>query len=143
MNIASALKQKNRLVGEINRKIANIKKFNCYASNNPPAISVDKLIEEAEVLRAKLIELKAKISFASASLAPRLVELAERKSEFELYNSLTIFSGIVTPASDNTNEVLWVSFVDENKRSVKLEVIQSRINELQDEIDIFNAKTEI
>ena len=151
MNISKALKEKNRIVGEMNRLLAQVVKLNSYRTTaaddpNPNNTTVMANFDSYLGLQESLIDLKAKIQQASAPIAELLVEIAEKKALLvaigqipapleKSVESSRYEGGVTTFYSRNA--------ITENKISEMHTEIQARINQLQDSIDEFNAVTKV
>jgi hypothetical protein len=155
MNIAQALKAKNRLIGEMNKQLSFVEKHNVTsrrigsahgskASATTPA-NVEEAFNGYLELARKLIEIKTSIQVASAPIAGKLVALAETKSILAKVNSLPIREDVVTESgyAKESYEVEYTSAITEKMQISKTEELQGLINQLQDEIDAFNATTQV
>jgi hypothetical protein len=94
----------------------------------------------------ELISLKAKIQKATAPIAEKLIELAELKGEISFYQSLNTKSGIVERDNWDNDKVVteeWKAYFDQDAVDDILRTIQTKIENLQDEIDEYNASTSI
>lgn len=151
MNIAQALKQKNRIVGEMNEIWKQIVKNNSYHTNeagdeNPNKQIVVDAWERYNVLRIDLVRIKAAIQEASAPIADKLVALAELKSQINILDQISAPQEKVISSSrfDEKTTVTYYKNVFSEQDIVSFKkVFQNQINELQDEVDAFNATTQI
>lgn len=151
MNIAQALKQKNRVIGEMNKVFAQIQKHNVIhyrgESSFPPThkVNVKALLSTYRELFAKLVAIKAGVQKASAPIAEKLVELAETKSLLSKMQEIPTKEGTETISGYNAApyEVTFVSAITESAVVKTSDELQDQINRLQDEIDTHNALTQI
>jgi len=157
ISIARALKEKSRLVGEINRIrqliiTENIKRVNIQVPEGKAfgglteedikrvrAVDVTELEAQWKALEEKLITLKTAIVKANAEAAETLVRLQEAKSHLAQVGQIGYREGIVQQYDGITvvdHSVLKQAYVlAEQKAYTDL------VNKLQDDIDDFNART--
>jgi hypothetical protein len=144
ISIAKGLKIKNRLIGEINRVKGIIIRENSSREDNPSKVDTNDVYSLLCELRSQLVELKSKLAIASAPAAGLLAELTELK---DFINFLP-----TVPAKDHIDYISvgggaqpmqkkWQCAIDRNSLELYSARTQERINELQDELDSFNAKT--
>lgn len=150
MNIAKALKTKNRLAGEISRLQTLLQSSNKRDSRVDEATIVfrsDKILTALIEKTRELVELKTKIALANAGIFGKIEELAQTKSllsQISALNTTEQLSVKVDPynAAD-TRAYSVVCFIKESDKEESRMTLQSKIESLQDEIDDYNAKTQI
>lgn len=150
MNIAQALKQKNRLVGEMNKLFTYVVKHNVSTTK---AGSEDKSqvkdIKEAFTKLMdtfeKLVAIKTATQTASAPIARKLVEIAETKNILSKISSIPVreLVEIQQGYGKEPFEIKYTSQITEEEQINTVSGLQERINTLQDEIDAFNATTQV
>ena len=152
MNIARALKQKNRIVGEMNKAFAVIQKHNMFSRKvgddvvNGKEEAVKAAFASYLELTTALIEIKAKIQAASAPIAAKLVALAEQKSLLGQFAAIPVKEGVAYESGGfraETTAMDYLSVIGEAEIQELSKLSQEQINNLQDEIDEFNATTQI
>jgi hypothetical protein len=145
MNIAKALKTKNRIAGELARTKAIFARENSYRASEPPKSSPSLLLEKIKTLQNELIETKTKIALASAPISEKLAKMGELKAFMAWLTELPIREGIQRERYplDKTEPEVWEAFVGHAERDQDVSNLQKQINDLQDEIDDFNAKTQV
>ena len=152
MNIAQGLKEKNRLAGTIHKLQQQIKEYNRYDSGQEPDLNAVDVMDELSNVWHNLITLKQNIAKANYGVADRLVMLAETKSKLVFWNSMSAYSGKPEEQkirhsyiNNATVEVEYTSFSAISSKDILLvqKQLQNNINTLQDEIDTYNAMTEI
>ena len=146
MKIHQVLKQKNRLAGEVASLEAIARRENSRRSDNPSTIECGKIFAELTKTRKLLVEIKGAIAKASAPIAEKLALLAEGKAEKTFLESLPTREGVelVTVSHGLPPERLeWKAERNRALVDALRAAAQVRINELQDEIDLFNAVTDI
>lgn len=155
MNIAQALKNKNRIIGEMNKLLSFVEKHNIEskksgternpkASGATPSAVVETFHKYLE-MSLKLTEIKTAIQVASAPIAGKLVALAESKSLLTKIGGIPVRESVSIEGGygKETYEVEYTSAITEQMQITKSTELQKTINDLQDEIDAFNATTQV
>lgn len=145
MKIAKALKIKNRLAGELNRIKALIERENSQLLANFNENKMKELSESFYNTKADLIRLKAKIQMKTAPISEKLIAIAETKDEMSFFQSLDTKDGesIVTRYGAEPNTTVYKAYYTQDDVDKKVVEIQAQIDNLQDEIDEYNATTSI
>jgi len=145
MNIAKALKVKNRLVSEISRLQDIFRRENSRRDDSQSLVDLVKIESELSETRSNLIRLKGALNKASAPISESLAELAERKTEILFLKGLMTRVGpeVIVYGNDNKLEYNWSSFYSREIVDEKVKAVQVAIDELQDKIDCFNARTKV
>lgn len=145
MNIAKALKVKNRLAGEVSRLQDIFRRENSRRNDNISTIDRPKAYEAVLEAFEKLVKLKGAINEATAKIAPKLAELSEYKLFLSYISSVPTREGpeIEQCYGSTPIQYEWNSYLNRAEIDKKVEHYQNKINELQDEIDEYNAKTKI
>ncbi len=146
MNISKALKVKNRLVGEVNRLQEILRRENSRRNDNPSTVNVEETASNLESTRIKLIALKGAINKASSPISEKLAMLGEIKNQINFYNSLPTREGEEVTLVGSNREKLsyqWNAFFNKEKVDLFVKTKQDVINATQDEIDTFNAQTQV
>lgn len=146
MKIAKALKVKNRLAGEVASLQEIFKRENSRRSDNPSKVDSEEVLKNLSEKRSDLIDLKGRISVASAKIAHKLVGLFELKLEKNFLASLPTREGEEVTFVGRDQEKLvhvWQAYVNREKLDKLLTKAQDQINSLQDEIDAYNGCTDV
>jgi hypothetical protein len=152
MNIAQALKEKNRSAGRISRLQSDILKNNRYKSDTPAPLDANDLYEQLLAEKARLVNLKGKIAAANTGIVEKLAELAEAKDMISFVQGLESSTGIggqhECTRDYNSGAITFSEYTieyafDSIRVRDMLEFYQERIESLQDEIDNYNATTQI
>lgn len=149
MKIVKALKVKNRLVGELNVLRQQASQYNVI--DTVAGQSIVHKLDLAQVwtklvtVWQELVDIRSKIAVASANVAPKLIKLAELKSLIEFYKSVDVQSGRhdVYVGAGAMKEVFSNPYITLAKRNELSKITQDEIDKLQDEIDEYNASTDI
>ena len=166
MTLARALKEKNRMVGELNRLYNLICRHNGFSfdvqfkpdAEIPDTISREEALKRADYdakalcdeylkLEERFIKLKIAINLANAGAAETLIRLAEAKSHLVKLDQINGGSNTVRKYEPGDGKpksatyTIWAftqkDLDDKRKRYTDL------VNKYQDDIDEFNAKTSI
>ncbi len=146
MTLFQALKTKNRLAGELVKLNEVLERENSRRNDNPSNVDCNmvwgQIIEKSD----KLGQIKAAIAKANINIYDKIERMAELKSRISFINDLGKREGpeIVLVGRDNEKlEYSWNSFINQERADDLIHSLQEQINTLQDEVDLFNAKTEI
>lgn len=140
IKLHTALKLKNRFAGEINRLQQVIQRENARRSDNASKIDVGVVDATLKETRLKLRNLKGAIAAANVPIYPLLAELEETKAAIAFYQGLPNREGTEVVYTHTGNlEYTWASYLNREKIDALVIELQERVNNLQDEIDTFNA----
>jgi hypothetical protein len=142
MNVKQALKQKNKLVTDLKAQYEILKKYNSIEQGNPRRYSMSVTLTVIETIQLELVELKAKIHKANQPVYAKIFELAELKGLVKELKKVPTEEGKV---AERYGSVISVKEVELNVVDIqnKVDVLSERIEELQNELDIHNANTQI
>lgn len=145
ITLARALKEKNRLAGEIARIWSVIARENSKREDIERIVDVAEMYKKVRLYTEKLIELKTKIGIANAENLQRIYRMEECKGEL---SRLQKISTDETPLFQMVTD----STYKEYKRTVVFtasqvwewqQQLQDECNRLQDEMDAFNASAKV
>jgi len=140
MNIAKALKLKNRLAQKISEAQIDIQHENSVREDSPKRTNVESVMEEYAKLTDQLIKLKVAIFVATTPVREHILRLGELKSKVTFLKGINTTEGYV---SDYEGKTLYVAtYSKEDIRKIIVECEDS-IDKLQEELDNFNYKNEI
>ncbi len=142
MNVKQALKQKNKLVTDLKAQYEILKKYNSIEEGNPRRYSMSVTLTVIETIQLELVELKAKIHKANQPVYAKIFELAELKGLVKELKKVPTEEGKV---AERYGSVISVKEVELNVVDIqnKVDALSERIEELQNELDIHNANTQI
>jgi hypothetical protein len=144
MNIKQALKLKNKLIKSISENTKLLQQYNTVEVGNPRPYSSTVLMVEISKATDELIDLKSKIHRANAPMFEKIFEMSELKSAIKGLQKLDCTEGKSNRDRYRMESELVltseISLVDRNEFIKKLE---DRIEQIQDEMDVFNSNTEI
>ena len=143
ITLAKALKLKKRIVQKLSQVQTDIAANNSTMVGAVKEVDVKALIDLRATLVASLIELKVKLATANLSIVPKILRLAELKSENTWLGTVGTQRGKVKRSSyseeiDEFETVLTKADVD-----AKVKANEAVIDQLQEELDAYNATTKI
>lgn len=146
MNLSQALKQKNRLAGELVRQQQILQRENARRSDSVSTVKRDEVWRKCLDLSDELGTLKGKITTANIGIYSKLERMAELKARIAFLTSLPKREGDEITSVGYSQEKLtytWTSYITQDDCDAKVAALQEQINKLQDEVDTFNAITPI
>lgn len=144
MNLSQALKKKNRLAGEIARQQAILQRENARRSDSPSKVDRKQLMDQIILTSKELGYLKADIAKANVGIYSKLERMAEYKSLISFLQGLPKRQGEEVQFIGRDQEKLtytWESFINQEDCDKEVARLQQIINDLQDEVDTYNAQT--
>lgn len=141
MNLAKALKKKNRLAQKTTKLQNEIQRENSARSDDPRKIKVEDLMAELDQSVDSLIKIKIAIFIASTPMRENILRLSELKSRIVFVQSISTKEGKVSDYGEDAIEYTVVY----DKVWVRDEVAkcEEEIDDIQEELDKFNHNTEI
>ena len=142
MKLSKALRVKNQLVLQIVKLQSRIKQNNSYDTENIPKWKVLDSYEELETLKAKLIQLKTKISLANRPILTVIHTMEETKADIAFMKELPTKSGVCKSSYSDTKQEFACFMNDVVVSRIITEALDLMFS-LQDKLAEHNAKTEI
>lgn len=146
MKIHKALKVKNRLTGELKRLQDILQRENSRRNDNTSKVDCGELDIQIQTTTDKLVRIKAALAQANGPIAEKIYRLSEIKNRINFLNSLPTKEGEeVTLVGHNREKLVynWTTYLNREAVDKKIVELQQIANTLQDEIDSFNASTEV
>lgn len=148
VKLYTALKSKNRLASEVKRLAAIFQRINCWEVGKESNHDPKKMLTAYEEAVKKLVKVKAAIASANTGIYEKIEKMAELKSQIVLYQSLDTKKGIYKESlgdwsAKTTVEVKYDCYINRESVDSLVNDAQKMINNLQDEIDEYNATTEV
>ena len=142
MTLARALKERSRLAGKLKRDFEIINRENSMISGSERSFDLRAVYAECCELLEKLVALKKVIAAANAPIAGKLAEMDEVKSMITYLRGVNTEVGFKARNYSAEKDLLSV-VLGAAELTAEAERLQKRGEELQDEIDVFNATTEV
>jgi hypothetical protein len=142
MNISQALKQKSCLIRDIKRERDRLFKWNTYVVGSTVPYEANQTYQNWLKLKEELIDLKSKIQIANVGIQEQIFRLSERKDTIENLKMLKCIEGekVTENYSTTTIEISGITLLERDDLIVKLE---KEIDQIQNEIEVYNHKTQI
>jgi hypothetical protein len=142
INLAKALKLKNRLAGRIAKLTQTIQTYNSI-QEKADRIDVRTAYAGRTDLISRLSDLKSAIAFANIPIQKEIFTLAELKSEIALLAGLNTKHGTIAEGYPTAGEVTYIAQFRKSEVDEMSIALEARIDALQDKLDAFNANTTI
>jgi hypothetical protein len=154
ISLAQALKQKNRLAGEVARLRQIIQRENSRKESNPARADVRKTFDEGVTQSRQLAALKGAIAAANAGVVAGEPGIYGKLNlQAELRGLIVFLKGLDTKegevermgflSRDEAARAVYVAEIKRDEIDRYVAAYQAEIERLQDEIDEFNASTRI
>jgi hypothetical protein len=142
MNVKQALKQKNKLVTDLKVSYGILQKYNSIEEGNPRRYSMTNTLEKIKTLQTELVELKTKIHRANQPVYDKIFALAELKGMIKELKKVPTDEG---KSSDRYSSIPSVKEVELNVTDIdtSISILETQIEEIQNELDVHNATTNI
>ena len=142
MNVSQALKQKNKLIVELKKQYQIAQKFNSQEEGNIRRYSVQNALDRAVELTMELTDLKTKIHLANSPVYDKIFRMAELKNRIKELRKIPTEEG---KAESRYSSVVSVKEVEINIAQLDemVQTLEARIEEIQAELDVHNATTQI
>ena len=140
ITLAQALKEKNRLAGEIRRLWGLFQLENSCEENHTRSIDMAQTLQTIEHYTAKLVELKTKIGTANAGNLKNMYLLEEAKNRMAKLNETSGNEDSEREYANNGYSYVKRSAVFNEARLNEMKRrLQIECNALQDKLDAYNA----
>ena len=142
MNVSQALKQKNKLTVELKKQYQIAQKFNSQEEGNIRRYSVQNALDKAVELTMELTDLKTKIHLANAPIYDKIFRMAELKNRIKELRKIPTDEGQVEARFSSVASVKEVE-INIAQLDEMVQTLEARIEEIQAELDVHNATTQI
>lgn len=145
MNVKKALKEKNRLVKELQELYGRLAQYNSVEVGNTRPYSPKQMMEEINQKSIELVELKTKIHKANTPVYDKIFRLSELKSTIARLKSLDCTEGVSTDyySRNRENPPVKTAEISVVVRDEMIKHMESDIELIQDILDSHNQNTEI
>ena len=142
MNVKQALKQKNKLVTDLKTQYQILQKYNSIEEGNPRRYSMTNALAKIKTLQAELVGLKTQIHRANSPVYDKIFALAELKGMIKELKKVPTDEGKQT---ERYGSVQSIKEVELNVTDIdnSISILETQIEELQNELDVHNATTNI
>lgn len=145
MTLNKALKAKNRLVGELNRQKEILQRENSRESKSTSTVDRSECLSQITRLTSELTELKARIAVANIEIYARIESMGQKKALITFYQSLDTVDGVVETPQYNSPPLrqIFSAYLTKQMVDDMVRALQNDIENLQDQIDEYNAITKV
>lgn len=143
MKLIKALSEKNKFARNIKDLQSKITKHNSYIAGNSAIYNTKLLLNELDKNIDAIVNIKAKIAQANLKKIESVYRLSELKSLTSFLKKLTINEGKVMAEGYNAEVNEWESELSTIERDKLVVELETKIEELQMEMDRYNFETEI
>ncbi len=143
VNLAKALKMRSRLAGKLKQNFGILNRENSAIAGSQRSYDLRAVYEECLELHSQLVALKEVIAKANAPIAKKLAEMDEIKSMIAYLRNVNAAVGYVKENSYSAEVICMDAVVGYAELTAEADRLQKRAEELQDEIDVFNALTQV
>ena len=143
ITLAQALKEKNRLAGEINHLWSLVQRENSCWDNHTRCIDIRETLETIGTYTEKLIELKTKIGKANKDNLENMYSLEELKSKISKLDGMETEEDVKYMGVQGTVKMVRSPDVTASEVLKMKKELQIRCNQLQDALDTYNVRNSI
>lgn len=144
MKLSKALKLKNKKVNEYNNLVSKMVNHNSYDIDTKKVYNSQSLYMSAIDAREDLIKFKTAIHLTSEPIREKIFRLGELKNFLMNLNRLNTTEGIVKSRGyGESDKSTYACSITEEQKVEMMESLQTEIEDIQDDIDAFNATTEL
>ena len=144
MNIKQALKEKNKLAKKITDLMGRTEKYNSVDNGAIRSYDPKESLLSAIETMEQLISLKTSLHLANVNVYEKIFRMAEYKSFIKYLRGLSCIEGaLVVSRYGETSNRQMTTVITEVERDQMIENYESMIDELQSELDAYNATTHI
>ncbi len=141
LSLSKALKVKNRLAGRLAKLNATVAAYNCTVEGRRSEVDVAGADKQRTALSAALVDLKSSIYEANKGIYRTIILIGEKKSEIDFLNGLNTKHG-EEPHGYQGTTVKYVAVIQKQDVDKRVKQLEKEIDDLQDQIDKYNAESE-
>jgi hypothetical protein len=142
MNLAKALKVKNKKLAEYNKTLQKVMAHNSYDVTSKKDYNAKTLLDLAETQLQEYVLFKTAIHTASQPVRDKIFLIGELKSLLSRIQGLSTNEGSIRDRY-SSDTITYAADITLLEKEAKIEALEAGIEKLQDELDYFNATTEI
>ena len=145
MTIKQALKQKKKLINLMEVEFKKVRTLNSLVDGAVRPYSVKTALENWFKLSDELVALKAKLQQANMEVYPQIFLLAELKSQVSSLKNLDCREGryLEHGYPEETDRYLRTVEISVVERDQMIQGLETRIEDLQETLDSFNATRQL
>ena len=146
MTIARALKEKERVARKLQSARETFSRVNSVMVGLKRPVDAKEAFEAVQRLQNRFLEIKKAIAAANAGISAQLTEMLVVRAEKEYYEKLdckeTSLRGEWETTADGSRvwrAAPYDAYINDGKRQEIVAALEQRLDDLQDEVDAFNA----
>ena len=146
MTIARALKEKERVARKLKSARETLGRVNSVMVGLKRPVDAKEAFEAVQRLQNRFLEIKKAIAAANAGISAQLTEMLVVRAEKEYYEKLDCRESSPRGEWETSNDGsrVWRTeefdvYINEGRRKEIVEALEQRLDDLQDEVDAFNA----
>ena len=146
MTIARALKEKERIARKLRGARDMFSRINSVLAGTNRPLDAEEVHASVQRLQKQYLEIKKAIAVANAGISAQLTEMLVVRAEKEYYEKLDCKEasshGEWETAADGSRvwrTAPYDAYINESKRQEIVVALEQRLDDLQDEVDAFNA----
>ena len=144
MNIKQALKEKNKLAKKVTDLMDRTNRNNSMDEGAVRSYDPKESLNQALQMVDDLVNLKTKMHMANAEVYDKIFRMSEYKSLVKYLKTLNCSQGtIVTSRYGDSTARQMTTVITEVERDALVEKYETLIDNLQTELDMHNATTQI
>jgi len=145
MKLAKALKEKNRLVGEVNRLKGLILRENSKDVKSSSKVDVASLFSQLDAATKSLIAIKTAIFKANVGIYEKIVTLGELKTRIEWIKTIPNKNGTEDTQTFRDTIITREYRAYKTQEDIDNEIasLQIEIDKIQDAVDEYNATVSV
>ena len=144
MNLTKALKHKKKLVKQADEFFSRFANYNSSEVKTTPSYNPQDMFEGWLKTTDELVSLKGKIHKANGPIAEKIFRLGEIKNLISRLRGIDTKEGkIRNRYSDNKDYVEYTAYVSLIQKDLLIKNYEEELEQLQEEIEAFNAITKI
>jgi len=143
MKLYQALKEKNKLVGDLNKLWKKVSSNNSVMVGNTPDYDVKELLQQINTKTDALVSLKTSINTANHPIQKDIFELAELKSKLAKYTAIDTRNGKHSISYREDVMAEFVATITVQNVDAMIVHFTDKIDRLQEILDNYNHKTDI
>ena len=144
MTIKQALKLKNKLIKTIGEDTKLMQQYNSVDVGNQRPYSTQALYKQIEIATKELASLKSRIHIANTPVMEDIFWMSEMKSIISSLKKMDCTEGKSNRDRYRMeSEVVLTSEISLVSRNQQIKMLEDKIEEIQDRLDVFNATNEI
>jgi len=145
INLAKALKLKNSIIRELNSLKSILARENSRLSTSTSTVDRESIWSQIREKTSHLVLLKSKITTANIGIYPVLAEMEETKSIISYIQTLNTQDGLEKTFDYHRNEVMneYNAYIKRSQVDEMVASYQKTLENLQDQVDTYNATTQI